>query len=111
VLLSAICHMLGPAENRDLLRRAFQALGPAGRVVIQDHVMNGGKTTPRSGALFAINMLVGTATGSTYSEEEYAAWLRDAGFVDVCHVSLVGPNDLMVAGRPAPTATGSSPNP
>jgi (2Fe-2S) ferredoxin/precorrin-6B methylase 2 len=111
VLLSAICHMLGPAENRDLLRRAFQALGPAGRVVIQDHVMSAEKTTPRSGALFAINMLVGTANGSTYSEEEYAAWLREAGFVNVRHISLVGPNDLMVAERPGPTSTGSQPNP
>jgi 3-hydroxy-5-methyl-1-naphthoate 3-O-methyltransferase len=100
VLLSAICHMLGANENRDLFRRACRALAPGGRVVIQDHVMNTGKTAPRSGALFAINMLVGTANGSTYSEEEYAAWLREAEFTDVRRVTLVGPNDLMIATRP-----------
>ena len=111
VLLSAICHMLGPDENRDLLRRAHQSLAPGGRVVIQDHVMDAGKTAPRSGALFAINMLVGTANGSTYSEEEYTAWLREAGFVDVRHVTLVGPNDLIVARRPPSPSTSSSPNP
>jgi len=102
-LLSAICHMLGPSENRDLLGRVCRALAPGGRIVIQDRVMDAGKTAPRSGALFAINMLVGTATGSTYSEEEYSAWLREAGFVDLRRVTLVGPNDLLIASRPSST--------
>ena len=100
VLLSAICHMLNPGENRDLLRRVFAALVPGGRVVIQDHIMSADKTSPRGGALFALNMLVGTAGGSTYSEDEYAGWLRLAGFAPVRHVALAGPNDLMIAQRP-----------
>jgi (2Fe-2S) ferredoxin/predicted O-methyltransferase YrrM len=100
VLLSAICHMLDAEQNRDLLRRAFQALIPGGRLVIQDHIMTADKTSPRSGALFALNMLVGTAGGGTYSEDEYARWLQLAGFAQVRHVSLAGPNDLMVAQRP-----------
>ncbi len=99
VLLSAICHMLGPDENRDLLRRVFRALAPRGRVVIQDHIMNEEKTAPRSGALFAINMLAGTRNGSTYSEQEYTAWLGEAGFSQVRRISLSGPNDLMVGQR------------
>ncbi len=99
VLLSAICHMLGPDENRDLLRRVFRALAPHGRAVIQDHIMNEEKTAPRSGALFAINMLAGTRNGSTYSEREYAAWLGEAGFSHVRRISPSGPNDLMVGRR------------
>jgi (2Fe-2S) ferredoxin/SAM-dependent methyltransferase len=110
-LVSAICHMLGPAENRDLFRRVCRALAPGGRIVIQDHVMDAGKTAPRSGALFAINMLVGTPNGSTYSEEEYAAWLHEAGFSDVRHMALVGPNDLLVAARPATTSADAPPRP
>jgi SAM-dependent methyltransferase len=100
VLLSAICHMLAAQENRDLLRRAVQALAPGGRLVIQDHIMNADKTGPRAGALFAINMLVGTAGGGTYSEDEYAQWLREAGFAQVRRVALPGPNDIVVAQRP-----------
>jgi predicted O-methyltransferase YrrM len=99
LLLSAICHMLDADENRDLLRRAFQALIPGGRLVIQDHVMTADKTSPRAGALFAINMLVGTAAGATYSEDEYTRWLRLAGFTSVRRISLAGPNDLLVAQR------------
>jgi len=100
VLLSAICHMLAAHENRDLLRRAFEALAPGGRLVIQDHIMNADKTGPRAGALFAINMLVGTDGGGTYSEDEYAQWLREAGFAQVRRLALPGPNDLVVAQRP-----------
>jgi (2Fe-2S) ferredoxin/2-polyprenyl-3-methyl-5-hydroxy-6-metoxy-1,4-benzoquinol methylase len=99
VLLSAICHMLAAHENRDLMRRAFQALAPGGRLVIQDHIMTADKTGPRAGALFAINMLVGTTGGGTYSEDEYAQWLREVGFAQVRLIALPGPNDLVVAQR------------
>ncbi|MBI5548137.1 MAG: methyltransferase domain-containing protein [Deltaproteobacteria bacterium] len=98
-LLSAICHMLGPEENRDLLKRVFAALGPGGRVVIQDNVMSADKTLPKAGAIFAINMLVGTERGGSYSKEEYTSWLAEAGFGEVRHVSMGGPSDLMVGTR------------
>lgn len=100
-LLSAICHMLGPDENQDLLKRVFAALAPGGRVVIRDHIMAADKTTPRTGAIFAINMLVNTPKGSSYSENEYAAWLSAAGFVRSRRIPLQAPNDLMIAERPA----------
>jgi (2Fe-2S) ferredoxin/SAM-dependent methyltransferase len=95
-LISAICHMLDPEENRDLLKRARSCLVPGGRVVIQDHVMNVDKTLPRAGAIFAINMLVGTPGGSTYSEAEYTSWLQEAGFKEITRVGLQGPTDLMI---------------
>ena len=73
VLVSAICHMLSPEENQDLLRRCYEALEPKGRVVIQDFILESDKTAPKQAALFALNMLVGTPAGSTYSYEEYSA--------------------------------------
>lgn len=82
ILLSAICHMLDPQENLDLLRRCFRALSPGGRVLIRDFILEPGKTAPPHAAIFAINMLVGTKGGSTYTEEEYASWLREAGFAE-----------------------------
>ena len=99
VLVSAICHMLGTDENKDLLKRCFEALAPKGRVVIQDFILEPDRTAPKSAALFALNMLVGTQAGSTYTEAEYASWLRKAGFQDVRHVRLPGPSSLMVGTR------------
>jgi (2Fe-2S) ferredoxin/predicted O-methyltransferase YrrM len=99
VFVSAICHMLGPDENKDLLKRCFEALAPKGRIVIQDFILEPDKTAPKSAALFALNMLVGTEAGSTYSEAEYANWLIEAGFQDVQHVRLPGPSGLIVGTR------------
>lgn len=83
-----------------MLATAFSALAPSGRVVIQDFILTPDKTGPKTGALFALNMLVGTRGGSSYSEEEYAAWLAEAGFQDVRRVHLPGPTDLAIARRP-----------
>jgi (2Fe-2S) ferredoxin/predicted O-methyltransferase YrrM len=97
VLLSAICHMFSPEENQQLLKRAYDALAPKGRLVISDFVLDPDKTAPRFGALFALNMLVGTRAGSSYSEPEYAAWLKEAGFADTKRVPMPGPASLMIA--------------
>jgi predicted O-methyltransferase YrrM len=99
VFVSAICHMLSPEENLDLLKRCHTALAPQGRVVIQDFILEADKTAPKSAALFALNMLVGTQAGSSYSEEEYSSWLREAGFQDVRRVRLAGPSGLMLGTR------------
>jgi len=100
VLVSAICHMLGPEENCDLLRRCRHALAPGGRVVIQDFILEEDKTAPKMAALFSLNMLVGTERGASYNEREYAEWLGEAGFRDVSHIRLPGPSGLMVGRVP-----------
>lgn len=95
ILLSAICHMLDPAENRDLLARCRRALAAGGRLVVRDFILDAGKTSPKPAALFALNMLVATRGGSSYSEDEYRAWLAEAGFARVERPDPRG--DLLVA--------------
>ncbi len=99
IWVSAICHMLDAQENRDLFKRCHNALAPHGRLVVQDFILAPDKTTPRSAALFALNMLVGTKGGSSYSVDEYAAWMREADFQDVKQVGLPGPTSLMAGFR------------
>ncbi|MGO8797138.1 MAG: methyltransferase [Candidatus Sulfotelmatobacter sp.] len=96
ILISAICHMFSPQENRELFRRAYGALAAKGQIVVQDFILEANKTAPRAAALFSLNMLVGTKAGSSYSEAEFASWLRDAGFKDVRRVRLPGPSGLMM---------------
>jgi (2Fe-2S) ferredoxin/SAM-dependent methyltransferase len=99
VFVSAICHMLNETENLALLRRCYAALASGGRIVIQDFILEPSKTAPKWGAIFALNMLVGTRAGSSYSELEYTAWLQNAGFADIHRVRLPGPAGLMIASR------------
>ena len=82
-LVSAIIHMNSPEQNVDLYKKIIDALVPGGRIVIRDHVMKPDNTAPKSGALFAVNMLVATPGGSTYTYEEIKAGLTAAGFENV----------------------------
>ncbi len=97
VLLAAICHMFSPEENQQLLDRAYAALAPHGRLVISDFILEPEKTGSRFGTLFALNMLVGTRAGSSYSESEYQEWLKAAGFGESKRICMPGPANLMVA--------------
>lgn len=100
VFFSAVCHMNSPDENRAMLGKAHAALSPKGRVVIHDFILNPDKAGPKTGALFALNMLVGTRAGSSYSGEEYEAWLREAGFTDIGRVALPAPTALVIGRKP-----------
>jgi len=99
ILMSAICHMFSPEENRGLFRRAYQSLAPGGRLAVQDFILEADKTSPRFAALFALNMLVGTRAGSSYSEPEYTEWMRQAGFGDLKRVRMPGPAGVMIGSR------------
>jgi hypothetical protein len=92
-LVSAIIHMNSPEQNLDLYKKIFDALVPGGRIVIRDHVMKPDHTAPKSGTLFAINMLVGTPGGGTYAYEEIKAGLIAAGFENV---KLIQEGDRMM---------------
>jgi len=78
--VSAICHQHSRRHNRELFAKVYQALAPGGRIAIRDIVMEPCRTQPRDGALFAINMLVNTDTGGTFTFDEYAEDLQAAGF-------------------------------
>jgi len=99
ILVSAICHMFSPAENRSLIQRAAQALAPGGLLVIQDFILDSEKTAPAFAALFSLNMLVGTRSGASYSEPEYSTWLSEAYLTNIRHIPLPGPASLMLAQR------------
>ena len=86
-LLSAIIHQNSPDQNVELYRRVFEALVPGGRLIVRDHVMKPDRTSPKSGAIFAINMLVGTPGGGTYTFREIEQGLQLAGFHKVALLS------------------------
>jgi len=83
VFLSAIIHSNSVDINRQLVKKAYDALNPNGQLVIQDHIMDEDRTAPLAGALFSLNMLVGTQTGDTFTESEIRSWMDEAGFKNI----------------------------
>jgi precorrin-6B methylase 2 len=81
--LGAICHQNSREQNCALFAGIYKALRDGGVVVIRDVVMDPSHTSPKGGALFAINMLVATEGGGTYTFDEYRQDLCQAGFGEV----------------------------
>jgi len=95
--LSAIVHINSHEQNRKLVKKCFDALNPGGMIVIQDHIMDEDRTSPYTGALFALNMLVATECGDTYTEKEIRGWLKDSGFVKIQRFETI--NNAIISGR------------
>ena len=83
VWLGAIAHQNSRAQNRDLLLAIRRALVPGGHLLLRDVLMDEARTSPPFGALFAVNMLVATESGGTFTFEELREDLERAGFRDV----------------------------
>jgi len=81
--VSAIIHQNNLEQNLNLFRKVFLALTRGGRILIRDHVMEPDRTHPKAGAIFAVNMLLGTPGGTTYTYEEIKTSLLQAGFTNV----------------------------
>jgi SAM-dependent methyltransferase len=98
-LLSAIIHQNSPQENLDLYKKIYRALAPGGALLIRDHVMDESRTRPPAGTLFAINMLVCTSGGDTYTFKEIKYTLEQAGFTEVQQVRSGERMDCLVEAR------------
>jgi SAM-dependent methyltransferase len=100
-LLSAIIHQNSPEENIELFRKIHRALLPGGKVLIRDHIMDSARTYPPQGAMFALNMLVNTKGGDTYTFDEIKNSLETVGFVEVKEIRKGERMDCLVeAGKP-----------
>jgi len=88
VFLSAIIHSNSLEINQDLIKKCFNALNESGKIVIQDWIMNNDRTQPTSGAIFAINMLVGTEAGDCFTEQEVTEMLNAAGFKNISRIEF-----------------------
>ena len=83
VWLGAIAHQNSRKQNQTLFAKIHAALRADGVVVLRDVVMDESRTEPEAGALFAVNMLVATEAGSTYTFQEYHSDFLGAGFTEV----------------------------
>lgn len=99
--LSAIVHQHSRVQNRQLFTNVFEALLPTGWIAIRDVLMDPTRTRPVAGALFAVNMLVGTESGGTFTFEELQEDLQAVGFDDAVIVRQdEGMNGILVAEKP-----------
>ena len=98
--LGHILHSEGIERSKALLAKTFQALASGGTIAIAEFLVNAERTGPVNGLVFAVNMLVNTDCGDTFSFEEIGGWLREAGFADARTLNTHGPSPLILATKP-----------
>jgi len=99
--LGHILHSEGEKRSRELLRKVFGALAPGGTVVIAEMVPNEERTGPPFALFFALNMLIHTDAGDTFTFAEMKSWLEQVGFAKVRPLDVPGPAPLILADKPA----------
>ena len=99
--VSAIVHQNSRAQNRALFGKVAAALVAGGRIAIRDILMEEDRTQPVAGALFAVNMLVATEGGGTFTFAELREDLEAEGFAAVTLARAdEAMNALVVAKKP-----------
>jgi predicted O-methyltransferase YrrM len=96
VLMSQIIHSYSTQQNLQVLKKVYTSLFPGGRIVLHDFLLDRSRTKPESAAIFAINMLVNTETGRTYSRQEVSLWLKQVGFRGIKLISVSPASSILI---------------
>ena len=98
-ILGHICHSEGPARTRQLFARVHRALKPGGHILIADLIADDQRSEASFPLLFAVNMLVNTEEGDTFTLAEYRQWLQAAGFKRMRTLDAPSTSPLIVADK------------
>ena len=98
--LGHILHSEGEERSRQLLKKTFRALKSGGTIAIAEWLVNDERTQPLPPLMFAVQMLVNTEKGDTFSFNEIKSWLEEAGFKKVGKLEAPGPSPLILATKP-----------
>lgn len=98
--LGHILHSEGEARSRKLLAKVFDALAPGGTIAIAEFVPNDERTGPPLPLIFAVNMLVATSEGDTFTFAEIRSWLEEVSFTNARQLEAPAPSPLILATKP-----------
>ncbi len=91
--LSHILHGEGSEACQNIIQKAVSALSPGGMILIHEFILNNDMSGPLFPALFSLNMLLGTASGQAYSEQQLGDMLAGAGIRNIHRIAIDSPND------------------
>jgi len=97
IILGHICHSEGAENTVKLISRCYNSLKDGGKLLIADMIPDDERCSAVFPLVFAVNMLVSTTDGGTFTMKEYDEWLKDAGFHDRKLLDVPGPSPLIVA--------------
>lgn len=102
ILLAHILHGEGAEGSVELLQKCYEALPPGGRVLVVDLLTNEEHNAPPFPVHFALNMMLLTPSGDSFSAVQVRGFLEKAGFVAEKDVPLGegDPGRIVVGTKP-----------
>ena len=100
VVLGHVCRAEGSDGAARLIRRAFDALRPDGRVIVADYFCDPEHKRNHHAVLMGATMMASTLHGLTYTTDQFGHWLRSAGFTSLRMIEPIGFQQCIVATRP-----------
>ena len=100
-MLGHICRAEGADGAQRLIRRAFDALRPGGRLVLADYFQDPERKLNPHAVLMGVTMMASTTHGFTFTPDEFGGWLRATGFVDLRLIEPIGFQQSIIATRPS----------
>jgi SAM-dependent methyltransferase len=88
IWMSHILHGESESNCQALVAKAAAALKPQGLLIIHEFILDDHGSGPVYPALFALNMLLGTEDGATYSEAELKGMMATAGLDRIERLAL-----------------------
>lgn len=96
IWISSVIHSFGEKEIEKLIKKCSKALKKEGKIFILDFFLNDSKTGPPFSALFALNMLINTKNGRTYSFKEIEEILKKYGFGNFQRLPFQEDNSILI---------------
>jgi SAM-dependent methyltransferase len=109
VVLGHVSRAEGADGALRLIRRAAAALRPGGRVIVADYFQDPERKLNPHAVLMGVTMMANTVNGLTFTTDEFAGWLAEAGFVDQRLVEPIAFQQCIVATKTSPDERGDTP--
>jgi len=102
VFLSDTLHQESSAVCEMILQKAYKALRPGGRIIVQAMFLDEGRVSPRWPVMHSLILLLVYGGGRAYTARETVELLEKVGFARCDHqmMSLLNVNSLIVAEKP-----------
>lgn len=100
IFLGNIIHSCDEGRVRMLYQKCFNALYKGGRLVVKDFFLDENAARPMNGALFALNMLVGTEGGTAYRWIDSRNMMEETGLTIAQAFRVASHSGVLVGRKP-----------
>ncbi|HKJ28286.1 MAG TPA: methyltransferase [Anaerolineales bacterium] len=103
VVARHLIQVLSPKDAGLLLGNISDAVNPGGKLFIIGYILDDSRQAPAKAVDFNLILITSSEYGEAYTEQEYRAWLENAGFVAFSRVMLPNGSSLISVTKPGIT--------